>query len=41
MVEDLVEGEAEEDGDLVSEGAPLPGPMSVWEEEACRDVDIS
>ena len=41
MVEDLVEGEGEEDGDLVSGAALRPGLMSVWEEEACRDVDIS
>ena len=39
MVEDLEEGEA--DGDLVSEGVLLPGLMSVWEEEDCRDVDTS
>jgi hypothetical protein len=41
MVEDLAEGEVEEDGALVSEEALRPGLISVWEEEACRDVDIS
>jgi hypothetical protein len=39
MVEDLAEGEG--DGDLVSEEALLPGLMSVWEGEGCRDADIS
>jgi hypothetical protein len=39
MVEDLEEEEG--DGDLVSEGALLPGLMSAWEEEDCRDVAIS
>jgi hypothetical protein len=37
MVEDLEEG----DGDSVSEEALLPGLMLAWEEEDCRDVDIS
>jgi len=36
-VEDLEEG----DGDSVSEEALLPGLMLAWEEEDCRDVDIS
>jgi len=39
MVEDLEEGEA--DGDLVSEGALLPGLMWVWEGEDCPDAGIS
>ena len=41
MAEDLEEGGVEVDGDLVSEGALLPGLMSVWEGEDCQGVDIS
>jgi hypothetical protein len=41
MVEDSEGEELEADGDLASEEALLPGPMSVWEEEDCRDVGIS
>jgi hypothetical protein len=41
MVKDSEGEEGEVGGDLASEEALLPGPMSVWEEEDCRDVDIS
>jgi hypothetical protein len=38
---DTVEDLEGADGDSVSEGALLPGLMSVWGEEDCQDVAIS